>query len=185
MLRRKDAVSCFVSERTLCPLSAVLRARLTSHVWLMARSEQLRQLAVQLASLETLEDVVTHGLQSLLESPSRLVAPISSVEQGSSAALLRPRSRSRSPLPKAPLGRSRGSILLSQRWLKSCPRLFPTVRSPPTAAPAPRPLPLATSSLGAGLVRPAPPLGPSLASWLLIPVRLPPGRVVELALQRR
>ena len=65
----------------LCPLSAVLRARLMSHVWLMARSEQLRQLPVQLPSLPSLEDVVTHGLQSSLESPSRLVAPISSVEQ--------------------------------------------------------------------------------------------------------
>ena len=73
----------------MCPLFAVLRARLMSHVWLMARSEQIRQLAVQLASLASLEDVVTHGLQSLLESPSRVVAPTSSVELVLLAALLR------------------------------------------------------------------------------------------------
>ena len=90
----------------------------------MARSEQLRQLAVQLASPASLEDVVTHGLHSFTESPSRLVAPLSFVE-GLPAALLRPRSRSRSPLPKALPGRSRGSILLSQRGptglsVKSC-----------------------------------------------------------------
>ena len=62
----------------------------------MAHSEQPRQLAVQLASLASLEDVVTQGLQSLVETPSMLVAPISSAEQGLPAALLRPRSRSRS-----------------------------------------------------------------------------------------
>ena len=55
--------------------------------WHMARSEQLRQLAAQ-ASLACLEDVITHGLQSLLESPSRLVAPVSSVEQVQPAARL-------------------------------------------------------------------------------------------------
>ena len=49
-----------------------------------------------------------------------------------------------------------------------------------TAALAPRPLPLAASSLGARPVRPAPPLRPSLASRLLIPVRLPPGRLAEV-----
>ena len=96
----------------------------------MARSEQLRQLAVQLASLASLEDVVTHGLRSLLESPSWLVAPLSSVEQVLLAALLRLRSRSRSPLPKAAPGRPRGSILLSQRGptglsVKSCPVALP------------------------------------------------------------
>ena len=80
----------------------------------MALSEQLRQLAVHLASLASLEDVVTHGLQSLQKSPSGLVAPISSVEQVLPAALLRPRSRSRSPLAKAAPNRPRGSLLLSQ-----------------------------------------------------------------------
>ena len=60
-------------------------------------------------------DVVTHGLQSLLESPSRLVAPVSSVEQAQSAARLRRRSSLRSPLRKAALGHLRGSILLSKR----------------------------------------------------------------------
>ena len=44
-------------------------------------TRKVRQLAVQLASLASLEDAVTHGLQSLLESPSELVAPISSLEQ--------------------------------------------------------------------------------------------------------
>ena len=51
----------------------------------------------------------------LLESPSRLVAPVSSVDHAQSVARLRPRSRSRSPLPKAAPGRHRCSILLSQR----------------------------------------------------------------------
>ena len=58
--------------------------------------EQLRRLAVQLASLTSLEDVVTHGIQSLLESPSSLVAPTTAEERASSASLSRPRSRSRS-----------------------------------------------------------------------------------------
>ena len=53
----------------------------------MARSEQLRQLAVQLASLASLGDVVTHGLQSLVEAPSGLNAPISVVERALLAAL--------------------------------------------------------------------------------------------------
>ena len=64
-------------------------------------------------------------------------------------------------LPKAALGRSRGSILLSQRG--------------PSA--------LSVSSLGARSVRPAPPPCPSLAPRLLIPVRLLPGRPVEVAPQ--
>ena len=72
--------------------------------WLF--SEQLRQLAVQLASLASLEDVVTHFWRRRLGS-SRSNALL--------VALLRPRSRSRSPLPKAAPDRSRGSILLSQR----------------------------------------------------------------------
>ena len=91
----------------------------------MARSEQIRHLAVQVASLASLEDVVTHDLQSLLETPSGLIAPISAVEHALPAALLRSRSRLRSLLPEAAPGRSRGSILLSQRRpiglsVKSC-----------------------------------------------------------------
>ena len=79
----------------------------------MSRSEQLRQLAVQLASLASLEDVVTHGIQSLLESPSGLIAPKTTDERALPASLSRPRSRS-------------GRSLLSQRGptglaVKSCP----------------------------------------------------------------
>ena len=69
---------------------------------LMSRSEQPRQLAVQLASLAFLEDVITHGVQSLLDSPSGLIAPISVTEP---VSLARPRSRSRSPHPRLhPIG---------------------------------------------------------------------------------
>ena len=57
-----------VSEACLCPLSAVSRDRLMSHVWPIARSEQLRQLAVQLASQASLVDVVTHGFNRPLDS---------------------------------------------------------------------------------------------------------------------
>ena len=62
---------------------------------------------------------------------------------------------------------------------RAAPRLFPTGRSPPTAALAPQPLPLAALSFGARPVRPMPPLRPSLAPRLLTPVRLPPGRQVR------
>ena len=151
----------------------------------MARSEQLRQLALQLASLASLEDVVTHRLQSLLESPSRLVAQVSSTEQAQSVARLWPRPRSRSPLPKAAPGRPRGSIPLSERGptglsVKSCPAALPIARFPPTAALAPRLPLLAVVSLGASPVRPAPLLRPSLVPRLLNPVLLPPGRLVEV-----
>ena len=141
------------------------------------RSEQLRRVAVQLGSLASLEDVVTNGLQSLLEAPSGLIAPISAAERALPAALLRPRSRSRSPLPNAAPNRSRGFILLSQRGPLGCPsrvvlqrRL--TARSPLTAALAPRPPLLALSSLGARPARLASPPCPSLAPRLLILVRL-------------
>ena len=126
----------------------------SSHAWPVARSEQLRQLAVQLASLASLEDVVPHSLQSLLEATSGLIAPISAVERALLAALfLRSRSRSRSPLPKAAYHRSRGSILLSQRGPTGCPsrivlRLRLTARSPPTAPVLPWSPLLALSSLG-------------------------------------
>ena len=158
-----------------------------SHARPTARSEQLRQ-AVQLASLASLEDVVTHGQQSLLQSSSRLVAPDSSVEQAQSVARLQPRSRSRSPLPKAAPGRPRGSILLSQRGptlsVKAAPRLLPTARFLGTATLALRPPLLAVASLPARTVRPAPLLRPSLAPRLLNPEALQKqlGRLVEVAL---
>ena len=70
-------LSLVVFEACGCPFAVVLCV--PSHAWLMARSEQLRQLAVQLASLASasLEDVVTHGLQSLLETLSGLIAHVS------------------------------------------------------------------------------------------------------------
>ena len=61
---------------------------------LTSRPEQLRRLAAQLASLASLEDVATHGLQSLLESPAGLAAPIPVDERALPASLSRPRSRS-------------------------------------------------------------------------------------------
>ena len=122
-----------------CLPAAVLRDVTLSRP--TSRSEELRQLAVQLASLESVEDVVTHGLQSLLEAPSGLIAPISVAERALPASLLRPRSRSRSPLPKAAHNRPRGSILLSQPYpsgqaVKSC-LLAPPEHSGSIAAPAP------------------------------------------------
>ena len=97
----------------------------------MSRSEQLRQLAVQLASLASLEDAVTHGLQSLLVTTSGLVAPISVAECALPASLSRPSLPSRaSPLPKAAPYRPRGSVLLSQRGPTG-----PAVKSRPLAPP--------------------------------------------------
>ena len=58
----------------------------------MSRTEQLRQLAVQLASLASVEDVVTHRPQSLL-------APISVDERALLALLSRLRSRALSAIP--------------------------------------------------------------------------------------
>ena len=80
----------------------------------MSRSKQVRQLAVQLASLASFEDVVTHGIQSLLD-PSLLRG-----SQSVPVSHPRPPSRSRSPLPKcAP--RRRGSILVSERGSPTSP----------------------------------------------------------------
>ena len=111
----------------------------------------------------------------------------SSVEQGFACRASAASVRSRSPLPKAALGRG-ASVLLSQCGptgsvpSSAAARPLPTARSPPAAALAPRPPLLALSSLGARQVRPAPPLRPSLASWLLIPsASAPPGRQVEVA----
>ena len=56
----------------------------------MSRFKQLRQLAVQLASLASPEDVGTHGSQSLLESLSGLVVPIATDERALPASLPRP-----------------------------------------------------------------------------------------------
>ena len=88
------------------------------------------------------------------------------------AALLQPRTRSRSPLPKAAPGRSVsvGTLVCPTRAAR---QLLPTDRSPPPVALAPRPLPLAALSFGARPVRPMPPLRPGVASRLQTPVRLP------------
>ena len=108
------------------------------------------------------------------------------MEQAQSVARLQPRSRSRSPLPKAAPGRPRGSILLSRRGptlsVKAAPRLLPTAQFPRTASLASRPPLLAVASLRARPVRPAPLLRPSLAPRLLNPVLLPLCRLVEVAL---
>ena len=85
------------SSVRLCPLAAVSCALALPPR--MSRSEQLRQLAVQLASLASVEDAVEHGLQSLLESLSGRVAPLTAAERALPASLSRPRSRSRSLTP--------------------------------------------------------------------------------------
>ena len=81
----------------------------------MSRSESLRWLAAQLSALDTLEDAVAHGVQALLEAPPEPAVPILATGPAPRFAHLHPRSRSRSPLPKAAPSRARGSILLSQR----------------------------------------------------------------------
>ena len=97
------------SSRVLAPPSRV------------SRHEQLRQLAAQLASSASLEYVVTHGIQSLLNSLPGLVAPMVANERALPVSVSRPRSRSR----------SRGSILLSESGsptglvVKSCPAAAP------------------------------------------------------------
>ena len=163
------SLACVVSEARACVRSQPFCVPVGS--WLRPSSSD-NWLYSWPRSLASLEDVVTHGLQSLLESPSRLVAPVSSVEQAQ-----------RTPLPKAVPGRPRGSILLSRRGptsssVKSCPRLLPTARFPPTTGLAPWPPLLAVVSLGGRPARPAPLLRPSLVRRLLL---LPPGRLVEVA----
>ena len=147
--------ACVVSEARACVCSQSFCVPVSCHVcgsWLDLNNfdSWRRSWPRWQASLAPVEEVVTHGLQCLLESPSWIVAPISSVEQVSPAALLRPRSRSSSPLPKAgswsPSGSQRGPLVCPSR---AAPRLLPTDRSPPTAALAPRPLPLAALSFGA------------------------------------
>ena len=81
-----------------CPLAAVSCVPVLRRACL---SEQLRQLAVQFASLASRQDVVAQSIQSPVNSPSGLVAPITADERALPASLSRPCSRSRSPLPKA------------------------------------------------------------------------------------
>ena len=109
-----------------CLFSAVSRARF----WGLARSraESLRRLAAQLSSLAPLEAAVAHDVHSLLEAPPEPVVPIPATGPAPRLAHLRPRSHSRSPLPKAAPSRPRGSILLNQRG----PQVFPSrALSPP------------------------------------------------------
>ena len=74
-----------------------------------------RRLAAQLSSLANLEVGVAHDVQALLEASPEPVVPIPATGPISRLAHFRPRSRSRSPLPKAAPGRPRGSVLLNQR----------------------------------------------------------------------
>ena len=109
-----------------CSFAAVLRVPLRALA--ASRSEFLRELAGQLASVTTLEDAVAHGVH--LEAPLELVVLFLVVRPAPRSALLRPRSRSRSPLSKAAPNRPRGSILRSQRGptelsVKSCPAVWP------------------------------------------------------------
>ena len=167
---------CCLWDVRLCSFAAVSRA--PPYAWPVSRSEQLRQLTAQLASLATLEDAVAPGIQTLLEVPQESVDSLLAAVHAPCTTLLRPRSCSLYPLPKAAPNRPRGSILLSQRGPRGCPsravRL--TARSPPTAAPAPRPLVLALSSPGARTARPVPPPRPRLAAQLSQCVCRPAGK---------
>ena len=140
----------------------------------MSRSEQLRQLAVQLASLASLEDVVTHGLQSLLESSSRLVAP-------AFAATLPFAFRGHAPVRVLPYPRlhriaaARSASPVRASWQQRTalqPR--PSVPAPPVTAPALRPALLVSRRLRAPPARRATPHYPRLAPRLSTHARLPP-----------
>ena len=131
----------------------------------LLRSEQLQQPAVQLASLPSLEDVVTYGLQSLLESPAGLIRLVSVAER----ALLVSLSQTQGCPQSAPRLRPAQPARLQRAVL--LPRL--SVLAPP-AAPAPLHLLSALVSLLAPLASPAPPPCPPSAPRLLTPVRLPP-----------
>ena len=156
--------------------SAILRV--PSHAWLMARSEQLRQLAVQVASLES---------WSLTVCSPFWRRPLGSLRQSQPwSRLCLPRfcglGPARVPLyPKPPLVALRAPSCSASVGPQVCPsraapRLFLTARSPPTAAPAPGPPLLAVSSLGARPVWPAPPPCPSFA-----PAADPSASVAQLA----
>ena len=136
---------------------------------------------MQLASLASLEDVVTHGLQSLFGDA--LWAHCVSLSRGAGSAYRG--SAASIPLafllPKAAPGRSWGSILLSKRGptglsVKSCPAPLPD-RSVSTHHRSGSP------ASAAGRAEPASPPCPSLAPRLLVPVRLLPGRLAEVAPQ--
>ena len=142
----------------------------------MSRSEQLRQLAVQLASLASLEDVVTHGIESLFGSPSGLVAPIVADDR----ALLAPLSRPRSPLPlihtQRPLRAAVGQFCSASAALPLAWRSRVALErscSPPSPSPPSR-----HQSAGAP-PPPAPPPCPCLTARLLTLKRLQPSWLVR------
>ena len=142
----------------------------------MSRSQQLRQQAVQLPLMASLEDVVTQGLQSLLELPAGLVAPISADERALPASLSRPRSRWHSSLPIGLAAPSCSVSAVPLGWpSRAEPRLRLSAPPPLTAALAPPPLLLTLSCLRAQPTRLALPPRPRLLPRLLTPVRLPPG----------
>ena len=159
-----------LSPSWLCRPAAVLRDLALSRP--TSRSEQLRQLAVQVASLASLEDVVTHGLQFLLEPPTES-SPVSAAERALPASLLR-----RSPTQGCRQSASQLNSAQSARSHWPLPRaasqLRLRARAPPIAAPAPRHLLLVLVSLRAPLARPALSPSPRLVSRLLTPVRPPP-----------
>ena len=128
----------------------------------MTHSDQLKQLAVQLASLASPEVVVTHGIQSLLDPPPGLVVP----DRALPVSLPRPRSRSRSRIPKA--APPSWSILLSER----VPLAWRSRAAVPEESAG------ATSSVRVSLAR--------LAARLLAPPERPlPSRLVAAETERR
>ena len=132
---------------------------------LMSRSEELRQLTVQLALLASLEDVFTHGLQSLFESPAGRIAPISSLPLALYPRLL--------PLgPAAPSCFARAAPLPVCQELSSCPGSSHRSSGSPASAVDP------VESASAACALRAPPC-PRPPPRLLSPVRLPPGWFVR------
>ena len=118
--------------------------------------------------------IVSFNSQSLLETPSGPIAPVSAAERALPVSLLRSRSRSRSPQPKAAPNRPGGSVLLSERGstglaAKSCSPA-PPQRSGSSSSLLLRPLllwPCRACERG----QRGPPC-PRLVSRLLTPVRL-------------
>ena len=167
----------FLAGARLCPLATVLCGLVLPR--LSSRPEQLRRLTAQLASLASLEDVVTHGLQSLLESPAGLAAEIPVDERALPASLSRPRSRSPLLQKAPPTGSAAPSCSASAvalAWLSRAVLLFPPgALAAPVASRAPWDLLSALVSLRASLARPAPHLVHAPPPRLLTPLRLPPG----------